>query len=238
MLPDQLKPQYQIFLDEWMRAEEILKLTERIRNEAFIPSIKELRYAARRIVQAQIEYRSGTPNLESINVHLIEAIENCRKARHDALDSAVNFVQDQLDKLVLAVGLDTVAICFPKYTELKPQLKKVSNLIVESRKTRVTLDDQYEQIKRDHLSSICDLYTEMEVARDAIKALEKRRRNEFWKAALIIGVIISAIIGILIAVGTIILEKRGYFDGFKPTAGLNQSTPHPVVNKTKNKGVE
>ncbi len=224
MLPQKYLTLYEIYLDDWMRAEEVLKLVERLKNEAFIPSIKELRYASRRVVEAQNLFRLHGVNAseKEIHTHLVEAIENCRKARHDALDSAVNFTQDQLDKLINAVGLDTVAAGFPGYLKLKPKLREVSQLIIQSRKDRVQLDDKYEKIKRDHLEEIVNLYVEMETSFAVIAAIETRRRKEFWKAVIVGGVIV----GLLVGCGVVILDKRGAFDGFKSAA-------HEASNDTK-----
>jgi hypothetical protein len=221
-LPQEFEPLHETYLRQWGHAEEVLKMVERVKNEAFYPSIKELRYAARRVVDAHNEAARPKPDHESIKVHLIEAIENCRKARHDAVDSAINFIHDELDKLVRLAGLDTVHQAFPSYGALQVRLRDVSELIVQSRKARTALDDKYEEVKREHLTEIVAWYGEMQTAIPVIGAIQRRRKNDFWVSAFVIGVVIGSIV----AVGAIALDKRGYLEWMAPAKA---STPPKVT---------
>jgi hypothetical protein len=211
-LPQEFESLHEAYLRDWGHAEEVLKMVERVKNEAFYPSIKELRYAARRVVDAHNEAARPTPDREVIQVHLIEAIENCRKARHDAVDSAINFIHGELDKLVKLAGLDTVHEAFPSYAKLQLSLTHVSTLIVESRKTRIALDDKYEVVKRTHLTEIVDWYGEMQTAIPVISAIRRRRRRDFWLSALVIGLVI----GLFVAIAAIAIEKRATWTGWRP----------------------
>jgi hypothetical protein len=222
MLPEKFRDQHNLYLDSWMRAEEVLKIAERIKNETFIPSIKELRYASRRVVQAHVDFASGKATDEDIRVHLTEAIENCRKARHDAIDSAINFVHEQLDAVCQSVGLAIISQAFPRYTQLRGKIKAVDARIVSSRKDRHALDDEYETIKRDHLTEVVDLYHELECSQDVIKSIQRKERN-----SLLIG---GALLGLIIGSLVVIADKRGYFDwaaieSVQPAAQAAASTP-------------
>jgi hypothetical protein len=208
MLPEKFRGQHDAYLVAWMRAEEVLKITERIKNETFIPSIKELRYASRRIVQAHVDFHNNKATDEQITVHLTEATENCRKAQHDAVDSAINFVHEQLDKLSEQVGLAVLSKAFPRYVELRRVIRTIDERIVASRTNRCDLDDEYEAIKKDHLIEMVDLYCEMECSEDVIKSILKKDRRDFIVSVILVGLIIGAVV----SVATLIGDKNGYFD--------------------------
>jgi hypothetical protein len=226
-VPDPFKELHDSYLHHWMVAEEVLKMVERIQNELFIPSIKELRYAARREVDAHLEAAKNPVNEKQLRVHLIEAIENCRKARHDALDSAVNFVHEELDKLIDLAGLEVVAQGFPEYAALKVSLNEVSKHIVESRKTRERLDDKYEEIKREHIRQVVELYLKMETSVDVINAITKRRSSEFWKGVFLVGGVIGLVVGLIAGSAVAVMDKRGWFDFTAKTEAAEHSKEAP-----------
>lgn len=202
MWPEPIKEYLSDFLSEWMRAEEVLKLTERIRNEAMMASIQELRYAARRLVQALIVLRDNEATHKEdcekeIQRHMIEAIENCIKARHDAVDAAVSFVHARIDEFVKSVGVEITLQCFPNFATLRGQIKRTDKLIVESRAQRKHLDPSYDLIRTEHLPKIVDFYDELVGSESLAKKLieEKKvtkRRNDFKN--LVIGLVASLIV--------------------------------------------
>ncbi len=206
-LSDKFTDLHNKYLDGWIKSEEVIKRTERISNEAHIPAIKEMRYAARRMVQAFDELRQGKSQAD-IEFHMIEAIENCRKARHDAIDASVSFVHGELDVLVRKAGLDVVANCFAGYADLKKEMNEVNALLVDSRKHRTKMDDSYGRILSNHVDKMVDLYAKLEISRDIIAAVKRRKRVEFWISVIVGGLLIGAAVNI----GTTVAEKRGWLD--------------------------
>jgi hypothetical protein len=235
MLPDKFREQYSTYLQDWVRAEEVLKMAERLKNEVFIPSIMELRYAARRVVQAELDFANGYATDDEIGAHLTEAIENCRKARHDAIDSAVNFVHEQLDVLKDNVGLPVLVQAFPGYAALRARINEIDERIVASRKNRAKLDDEYEAIKREHLTQIVDLYRQMECSRPAIESIIKKQKWDFVQGVILVGLVVGIAGSSLVTVA----DKQGVFNAFsvqanKPTEKINSTDPASV--KTTNAG--
>lgn len=232
MLPEKFHPKYKEYLEDWAKAEEVLKLTERIKNETFIPSINELRYAARRVVQAETDFISGKGTDDEINSHLTEAIENCRKARHDAIDSAINYIHEKTDELMSKVGLAELHAGFPKYAALKTRMKDIDKKIVKSRAERHRLDIEYEDIKKNHLKEVVDLYAEMEASVPLIDAIIRKQKSEKLRN-IIIG---SLVIGLLTSITTTLFDKRGWFDFAKSDGGsefakLIETNPPAIGNK-------
>ena len=66
--------------DEWNIAESDIKQAEQICNGVVIPSIIELRYAGRRIIEALTKIQLGAPEIE-ISDLLSDARFNCHRAR-------------------------------------------------------------------------------------------------------------------------------------------------------------
>ena len=198
---------YKRYLADWMSAEEIIKRAELISQEVNYPAVQELRYAARRIVDAEYAADNGKKD-EDIRWHLSEACENCRKAKHDAIDASILFVHVELDELVSKTGLDVVAQAFPQYSDLIIEMEEVGDRIVASRKRREILDTEYDAIAEKHLHNVVDLYRKLKLAKPVVVAIEKRRTRDFWRAVILVGLVVSVVGG-----GTVVfLDKMGAFE--------------------------
>lgn len=191
MLPERFDKQHQQFLEEWMRVEEALKKTERIKNEAFIPSINELRYAARRVVQANIDLNNGSASDEDVRRHLTEAIENCIKARHDAVDSAINYIHEKLNEACTSIGYPRIISVFPEYEETRKKMHEIDKMVIESRKNRSTLTEQYFEIEKTHLDKMVEFYLKLETSPKIVASMARRDRFRFLGAAVIAGAVLS-----------------------------------------------
>lgn len=205
MLPERFEKQHQQFLEEWMRVEEALKQTERIKNEAFIPSINELRYAARRVVQANIDLSSGSATDEDVRRHLTEAIENCIKARHDAVDSAINYIHEKLDEACTSIGYPRIISVFPEYEETRKKIHEIDMMVIESRKNRSTLTKQYDEIEKTHLDKMVEFYLKLETSPKIVASMARRDRIRFFGAAVTVGVVLGLCLWGL----TLIFQRSG-----------------------------
>jgi hypothetical protein len=94
--------------DEWNNAEAAIKLAEQVNGEIVNPSVYELRYAGRRIVEALAH-----PDIEQGKKLLGDAHFDCCRARHDAVDAATSKISADLDLAVKHLGADTVLKSFP-----------------------------------------------------------------------------------------------------------------------------
>ena len=195
--------------EDWMKAEEVLKIVERMKNEAFLPSINELRYAGRRYVQAEMSYLSKSENDWTIHVHLIEAIENCKKARHDCIDSAINFIHERIETTTMLAGYKVVMKKFPHIGDIWKEIEDIDRRIIKSRKDRKNIDDEYENIKRTHLKKVVNLYLDFKKTGLDIIADNKKTRNS------IIATITSTVIGALILGVTASLIAAFIYDRIK-----------------------
>jgi len=83
---------------EWDKAEHSLKIAEQVGNQVIFPAIKELRYAGRRIVDALAECASGG-DANKVRALLDDALFDCYRARHDAVDASISTIAAELDVL-------------------------------------------------------------------------------------------------------------------------------------------
>jgi hypothetical protein len=80
---------------EWDMAESAVKRSEQVANDAIIPAINELCYAGRRIIDAL--NASQMPDSErKVAAYLEDARFNCHRARHDAMDAALDIIARDL----------------------------------------------------------------------------------------------------------------------------------------------
>jgi len=87
---------------EWNTAEETVKAAEQICGDAVIPSVKEFRYAGRRLIDAFEALEGG--DLPKANGFLQDAVFNCHCARHDAIDVSVAIIASNLSVAIKKIG--------------------------------------------------------------------------------------------------------------------------------------
>lgn len=203
MWPERVKRLASDFVREWLRAEEVLKRFERLAASAFMPSVQELRYAGRRFMQAlellQLEANQTLTPTESedIEKHLIEAVENCVKARHDAVDAAVQFIHKRMNLLVNAVGRADVIRHFPQFSLLQKEISEIDRKIIHSRKDRSIIDEQYEAILNEHSEKLLDFYGMLEESEFAIRSAIKAQNHKNFR-----NLIISSLVGFLLGIAS------------------------------------
>lgn len=90
------KARFVSICNEWDRAEEDIKVAEQINNKVVIPSVSELRYAGRRIIEALREIEKNGPEEKIIGL-LQDAEFDCHRARHDAIDAATSKIAVDLE---------------------------------------------------------------------------------------------------------------------------------------------
>lgn len=238
MWPAPLQKHLDEYLDQWVEAERIIKLAELITAKAVLPSIQELRYAARRLVDACEVLRASTGNtrteeqIRAVDTHLIEAIENVIKARHDATDASILFLHKKLNTMLAQFGLELMVLQFPSFSALHAELRDAGLRIVQSRRNRPNLDKSYLDIQTKHLDKLIALNDEMSTSETKLMAMVEAKQKERFerdkaqselfetmKAELatgtkrerrfnIIVAIISAIFGAVVAIGAVRLDHE------------------------------
>lgn len=170
---------YKEFLEdicaEWAQAEADIKLAEQIAEKVIFPAVKELRYGGRRIAQAlQLILSNGNP--DEINKYLQDALFDCHRARHDAIDAAAaqmaivaRIAEDKL-------GPDAVLSAFPEFPSLVEQIQNLRSKIVNSRRSAAEREAIYVEIESADFPKVVDLYNKFQRSEERMKAIARKQR--------------------------------------------------------------
>jgi hypothetical protein len=185
---------------EWDASEALVKAAEQVSGDAIIPSIKEFRYAGRRIVDALHELKASGDGAKA-KAFVQDAIFNCHCARHDAIDVATGIMASTMSVAVEKIGYQHILAAFPKFAELRKKLSEARAKIRVSRQNRTDRDAIYQSIHVTDFPALIELYEEYQSAEDVMKSLAKGQRREilFHRVTTVI-LVIAAVGSMLVAV--------------------------------------
>lgn len=176
---------------EWNSAEKAIKLAEQVNGEIINPAIYELRYSGRRVIEALPLLKTDETKAKKL---LDDAIFDCCRAKHDAIDAATSKIAADIKIAVDKLKPHIVLVNFPKITELYKMLTNVRKKIAVSRENREKRDAIYETIVAENLQEIVDLYEEFKSSEPLLIAAAKRERLVFG---------LSVVLGILGLIATL-----------------------------------
>ncbi len=185
-------------VDEWDRAEGLIKTAELHCGEVIFPAIQELRYAGRRMVEAFREFRAE-PDSAKGKSYLQDAHFDCLRARHDALDAAMSKMMSDIELAVSELGPGAVLHAFPDYSKLMYSLLAIRERIEISRENRKDRDAIYASIESEELEVAFPLYKRFVASEKTMKAVADERAQTLSRALK------HRNIAYVIAVGSIIL---------------------------------
>lgn len=196
---------------EWNKAEKSIKIAEQIAPPICNPAIYELRYAGRRMVEA---LALDPTEIEKTKRLLADALFNCHRARHDAIDASTLKIAGDLNAAMDNLGRQHVLPSFPKAPELLTALAKVRKLIAHSRENREDRDSIYASIETEDLQGrLFDLYDEFRASEPlmiaAVQAQLQREEEQLKiarKQQITTNISVwTAIISVLITLATLAL---------------------------------
>lgn len=175
---------------EWDRAEADIKKAEQVCHNVVIPSIKELRYAGRRIIDVITKMATGASR-EDIDDLLADAKFDCHRARHDAIDAATSKIAIDLEIMATKLGYEVILPVDPQFPQLVQGLQAVRDKIAASRKNRQNREAIYSVIEASDFPELVKSYQNlMSSEHIMISIAKKRRRSEAWG---VLGTVLGAI---------------------------------------------
>lgn len=198
---DRYRDRFSNLCAEWNKAEKVVKQAEQICAVVITPSIKELRYAGRRIIEIIAAIPSGESD-DAIQKFFDDAEFDCVRARHDAIDTVTAKVSVDLDNAAQILGYDAICKAFPNFAKLRAKLATMRANIARSRGNREERDTIYSTLATNDLDEIAALYGEFQASEPI---MEDMARSERWNrlkndifgyagvAALIVGLIALAL---------------------------------------------
>lgn len=194
---DAYKGKLAVLRDHWDKAEADVKLAEQVCNNVVFPSVKELRYAGRRLVEI-LHKIDDEANKDIVEGLLQDALFDCLRARHDAVDAATAQIAVTLDLAAEKLGYDVITQTFHKFTELRAKLNSVRSKIVESRGNRSNREAIYSVVETIDFPQFVALFSEFQESEPIMVELAKSARRTKLKndvfgyigiAGFIVGVI-------------------------------------------------
>ena len=196
---------YKQLIFQWNIAERRIKKAEQVcENEVIVSAVFELRYAGRKIVDAQLllldkDWKNDQDEYDNICRFLADAIEDCVKAKHDAIDAMLYFVTIWFKENEKRIGLHRLMEIFPNYIDVTAQISAVQAKIARSREDRVSArDGLYDEIEIQDYDMMLLLYDKMSISKDRIQRIASRaewmERILAWGTGIItIGTVILVI---------------------------------------------
>jgi hypothetical protein len=180
-----------------------LDKAEQVRgNEVVNSAIFELRYAGRKIVDAlqlimNKDWKNDRDVYEKIRRYLGDAIEDCVKSKHDAIDAMIDFVTTWFNHMEGRIGLSSLVGLFPDYIEITSRIAAVQDKIAHSREHRAaSRDGVYDEIENEDYDAILALYNRMRLSRDRV---QKISNWDWWHR------VANMMLTVVIALGTVLL---------------------------------
>jgi hypothetical protein len=183
MLTEKLDARLRELITQWNIAERRIKQAENARAQEVVASaIFELRYAGRKVVDAihlvlSQNWQDDETTAEQIHAYIDDAIEDCIKAKHDAIDAVMSFVVRWFLEQERLIGLRNVQNFYPKYLPLTAKITDIQEKIEQSRGDRTRLRESiYDEIEKDGYDEILELYKEMRSSRKRVDRVIWRER--------------------------------------------------------------
>lgn len=162
---------------EWDTTEEIIKQAEQICQDIVFPSINELRYAGRRIVDAL--NMDGDPTKEDqVKAYLKDAEFNCLRARHDAIDASLSKIAIDVSLMIDKLKHDVILMVYPEFAKFVELMEKSRELIRKSRKNREDRDSIYISVSKTEFPVIVSHYRSIQSSEGMMISIAKNNRIE------------------------------------------------------------
>lgn len=166
---------------QWNLAERAMKIAEKTNEEYQGPSVLELRYSGRRIVEF-FDHLDDPSLLASSEDKIRYAISDCHRARHDATDHATSIIASRLDEARATFGAEAVRNVFAEYPEIITKLAGVRERVSQSREKRLDRDKFYSIIEDDDLPTIMKLFERFKASEGELEDNYVRRILVSWGA--------------------------------------------------------
>ena len=185
--------------DEWDKTEKWIKDGEFVVGDTIIPSINEMRYAGRQLVDACRMAQNS--HSEKARNHVLEAGANLTKARHDVVDTCISYICNTMEDEAIRLGAGNILKHFPDYGKILTLLDDIGNKISESRENRKQRDEIYNDIMENDMLEVFSAYRSFRKSLPLVEEnieKEERKNRHLW----IFGVtgIIIGVVGITIGI--------------------------------------
>jgi hypothetical protein len=161
---------------EWNYSERVLKQHEGITDSAIIPSVNELRYSGRRLIEA-LDLILKSESEQKVLDLISDAIFDCHRARHDAIDASAVIMISYYNTARRDLDIEIIIKVFPKFTKCITDLYEVKKKIAEARENRHNRDFIYTEISREKSDQMINDFIEFRTSTPIILELMRKAEN-------------------------------------------------------------
>lgn len=194
---------YEKICHEWNKAEEDVKRAEQVCDEVIIPSIKELRYAGRRLVQA-LELNARNGDKAEIEKLLNDAAFDCHRARHDAIDASTAQIAKVMRIATEKLKYGAILTAFPDFPRLWERLNAIRGKIVASRGSAQDRDRLYETVEAADFPALLSLYAQFQAREGLMQDIARTERRKATAKTVI------TICSLVVAVASLVVSAVGH----------------------------
>lgn len=108
-----------------------------------------------------------------------DAIFDCLRARHDAIDATISYFAKELDVATSAFDGHIIKTEFPQFLELNDWVIAIQEKIQKSRRDRINRDFTYIKTANEEFEKCCKLFRDFKTSIMPIRPLEMRSRKAF-----------------------------------------------------------
>jgi hypothetical protein len=208
---------------EWDKAEIVAKAAEQVCEEVIFPSIMEFRYAGRRLIQALEVISSGGDEAKA-RALLQDALFNCHRARHDAIDAGTSQISITITSAIKNLRPSAVLTAFPDFVRLNAAIQRIKGKIPQSRASQDDRDALYEAIEGADFPDLLRWFELYQTSEPMMVELSKEHRREriISRWALMI-----ATLALLVAGAALVYEVT---KDHLQSAPVSARTPTPLVS--------
>jgi hypothetical protein len=161
-------------VDAWNKAEHSIKIAENVCGDVVAPAINELRYAGRKLVESWNLLQAHNP--EDASERLRDAMFDCCRAEHDAIDTATAAMAERLLNAVDSMGYDVVLRVYPDFSKLSQRITATQRLAEESRKDRNNRQATYDMMQTSYFPETANDYRAFLDSDNLMRAIAKKER--------------------------------------------------------------
>lgn len=169
----------------WKAAEDKLKELERLTNQAFVPSVNELRYAGYHLLRHLRE--DGGNDLDEAQTH-------CKRALFDAHEFHIGFSLQQILQFDEEYRLVEVTPIVPDYPELTEKAYRAREFINDKLKSEHFSKEEHYQAAEGHAQTLQEIAQKLTRARPEMN--KRLRSYSSGNRNIAIGILIALVIGI------------------------------------------
>ncbi len=209
---------YQLHLikwqEEWDRAELYLKIAENICLDAVNPAISELRYSGRRLAEFVKCLHTDEPSHVCAD-RLRDAIADCYRAQHDAMDATVAYSVKTMMKYLKHFGDAVVFEQYPDFYKLYQRVIAIQKRCEESRQDRLNREKIYSHVFSEDFPSMVDSFREFNQ-----KMMESRQQIKHMRQFMAGREIAVALSGLAVFIAILYFLRVPFIDTILSALGL------------------